>query len=199
MKQNPLSETDEKRLFARFTPALGLFLLASLGACEPDKTAITPRAPQAASPQSCSDNSALQTSMYGVIETTIAWSGSDMICENMRRPDGQGIRLRFAGDVAGEQLAFIIALPELRAGQQGVETPANVTATVEGSGRFFTTPDLNSCWTEVRSQTPVPGDSGKVELRGELSCIAALGEVNGDTSVSIPSLSFTTLVEWGEQ
>jgi hypothetical protein len=122
-----------------------------------------------------------------------------MICENIRRPNGQGIRLRFAGDVAGEQLALIIALPELHAGQQDIETAANVTATVEGSGQFFTTPGLDSCRVDVLSQTPLPGDSGGVELQGQLSCIAALGEVNGDGNVSIPSLKFTTRIECGVQ
>ena len=174
-------------------------MLAPLCACEPDKVEATPSILPAATPSTCTDNSALQTSLYGVIETIVAWSGSDMICENMRRLNGQGIRLRFAGDVAGEQLALIIALPELRAGQQDIETAANVTPTVEGSGRFFTTPGFDSCRVDVLSQTPLPGDSGSVELQGQLSCIAALGEVNGDANVSIPSLKFTTRIEWGEQ
>ena len=199
MKVNPLLETRKKRPIARLSPTLALISLALMCACEQDQSNVIPIAAPAAISSSCNDNSALQTILYGVIETTISWAGSDMICENMRRPAGQGIRLRFAGEISGEQLALIIAMPELRAGLEGVETATNVTATVEGSGRFFTTPGLDSCWTDVRSQTPLPDDSGRVELHGELSCIAALGEVNGNASLSIPSMSFTTLVDWGEQ
>jgi hypothetical protein len=75
MKKNPLSETDEKRLFARFCPTfptLGLLMLALLCVCELEKVEATPSILPAATPSTYTDNSALQTSLYRVIETTIA-------------------------------------------------------------------------------------------------------------------------------
>lgn len=114
----------------------------------------------------------------------------------MPRPDGAGLRLRLAGQVSGETLAFIIALPELQPGQVGVESPSNVTATVEGSGRFFSTPDLDTCWTDVQAQTALPDSNSDYLLQGELFCIAPLGEINGDTAVSIASMSFTSRISW---
>lgn len=122
-----------------------------------------------------------------------------MICESMQRPDGAGVRLRFAGDVAGERLAFIIAIPDIQPGKTSAELPSNVTATVEGSGRFFSTPDLDSCWTDVDSQTAISNDNGSYTISGTLYCVTPLGEVNGDAAVSIPELSFTTVVEWREE
>ena len=62
-------------------------------------------------------------------------------CESMRRPDDRGVRLRFTGEVAGERLAVIIAMPELEPGVTGPEFDSIVTVTVEGSGRFFSTPN----------------------------------------------------------
>ncbi len=122
-----------------------------------------------------------------------------MICESMQRPNGAGIRLRFAGDIAGERLAFIIAIPELQRGEAAAELPSNVTATVEGSGRFFSTPNLDSCWTDVDSQTPLPGDNDSFAISGTLYCVAPLGELNGDAAVSIPELSFATVVGWDKK
>ena len=117
----------------------------------------------------------------------------------MKRPNGEGIRFRFAGDAATERLAIIIAVPGLKPDETDVELPSKVTATVEGSGRFFTTPNLESCWTEVQSQTSLPDQPGVSAINGVLYCIAPLGEVNGDAAVSIPELSFSALVEWSDQ
>lgn len=114
----------------------------------------------------------------------------------MLRPDGHGIRLRFAGDVTDERLAIIIAIPDLQAGEPAVGLPSNVTITVEGSGRFFSTPNLDSCWTDVNSPTVVSGEKGSYTISGTLYCVSPLGEVNGDAAVSIPELSFTTIVNW---
>lgn len=122
-----------------------------------------------------------------------------MLCENMQRPNRQGMRLRFAGDMEGERLALIIALPELEAGAEAIESPSRVTAIIEGSGRFFSTPDLNACWTEIESQTALPDDENTYILSGTLSCITALGQINGDAAVTIPSLSFTTIVDWSKK
>lgn len=198
MNPNPLNAAQKNRNFARVLPALGLLLVVTLAACRPSATEV-PASPPADVQANCGENSSLATSLYGVIETSIAWSGSEMHCENMRRPDGEGIRLRFAGDVSGERLALIISLPDLRMAQENLETPAKVTASVEGSGRFFTTPGLESCWVDVSQHVARPDTDKQHELYGELSCIAPLGEVNGDANLSIPTLTFNTIVEWGEQ
>ena len=191
----PLQEAFEKRYFARILPVAWLLSLAPLAACEP-AAIVEPPAPTVAKENSCGEGSGLETDLYGGIETTLRWSGSEMACESMRRPNGEGLRLRLSGDVSGETVAFIIALPELQPGQAGVESPSNVTMTVEGSGRFFSTPDLDSCWTDVQSQTPSPGADGQYTLRGTLLCVDPLGELNGDSAITIPRLEFTAVVNW---
>lgn len=191
---NPLQEAFEKRLFARTLPVAVLLALAPLAACEPDAAEAPPPTPVVE--KTCGDESGLESALYGGIETTLSWSGSEMTCESMPRPDGEGIRLRLSGDISGETLAFIIALPELKPGDQNVESPANVTATVEGSGRFFSTPDLDSCWADVHAQSRVPDTDGAYMMTGTLFCIAPLGELNGDSAITIPRLDFTSLANW---
>ena len=119
-----------------------------------------------------------------------------MNCENMLRPDNEGARLRFAGEVSGEQLAIIIALPTLQRATAAKELPSNVTVTVEGSGRFFSTASRDACWTDIESQVANADNENMFVVTGTLYCVSPLGEVNGDSAVSIPEMTFTTFIEW---
>ncbi len=193
----PLQEVFEKRLFARILPVAGLLSLAPLGACEP--AVDHPQQSPVKVMSSCGDNSKLSAALYGGIETTLQWTGTDMACDSMPRPNGEGIRLRISGDVSGEQLAFILAMPGLKPGDQGIESPTNVTATVEGSGRFFSTPDLDSCFTDISTQTLLPNHEDRYALAGTLFCVAPLGELNGDSAISIPSLTFSAVINWASK
>ena len=190
-----MHKPEKKFVSAHKLPLLGLILLGTLGACgEPAELAVA--APLALPTSGCGDDGAAVGSLYGSIETQIMWSTDEMTCDSMQRPNSRGVRLQFVGDVSGERLAIIIALPELNRDDTAVEIPSNVTATVEGSGRFFSTSNLDACWTEVTSQTKLADDSDAYALEAILFCIAPLGEINGDAAVSIPEFSFSTIVNW---
>jgi uncharacterized membrane protein (UPF0127 family) len=190
-----LHQSEKKSVSAQKLPLLGLLLCSALGACEPSAVK-QPAPPPVLGDSGCGENGALQTALFGALETTVNWSGSEMQCESMQRPDGEGIRMRFTGDVAGERLAIIIAVPDLQAGEPAAELPSNVTLTVEGSGRFYNTPNLDACWTDVSSQSAIQGARGSYAVLGTLYCVSPLGQVNGDAAVSIPELSFSTIVKW---
>jgi hypothetical protein len=175
----------------------GLVLLALLGACE--------RAPAPeASPQeaeimavpSCGSNGRLTTQLYGSIARPISWSSGELGCESMLRPQGKGIRLRFTGIAADSRLAFILALPELQRGSTVVESPTVVTLTVEGSGRFFSTPTLETCWSDIAAQDLIEDGGDRYTISGTLYCVAPLGEINGDAAISIPKLEFSGIIDW---
>ncbi|MDH5239929.1 MAG: hypothetical protein OEW73_04020 [Gammaproteobacteria bacterium] len=144
----------------------------------------------------CGESGALRTALFGGIEANIQWGASDMECDSMPRPDGAGVRMRFAGEVSGEILAIIIAIPGLKPDEIGLEIPSNVTATVEGTGRFFSTPNLDSCWTEITSQARLAGQEDARAIAGTLYCVAPLGEINGDAAITIPTLEFSTIANW---
>ena len=122
-------------------------------AAEPVAGSARPPAPPAAVPPittdaGCGEDGAFVVTLYGALAGNIEWHAEDMNCQGMSRPEGAGARLRFAGK-AGEQalaLAFIIAIPELERGTAANELPSVVTVIEEGKGRFFSTPDLDSCW-----------------------------------------------------
>jgi len=119
-----------------------------------------------------------------------------MACESMRRPGGAGVRLRFTGNVGNQQLAIIIAMPGLTSAETSGELPSVVTTMVEGSGRFFSTSNLNACWSDIHNQEAL--DEQQFLISATLNCIAPLGELNGDSSVSIPELKFRGIVDWSE-
>jgi len=58
-----------------------------------------------------------------------------MACDSMLRPDGKGVRLQFVGDISGERLALIIALPDLNR-DAAVSIPEfSFSTTVNWSGK----------------------------------------------------------------
>ncbi len=166
----------------------------ALAGCEP---APEVEEPPATVEITCGDAGYLSAELYGGIERVLNWTAGDMQCESMLRPDDEGVRLRFTGETAERRLAIILALPDLARGATGKELATVATLTVEGSGRFFSTPNLASCWSDIVTQDPLDDNEQRFEIEGTLYCVAPLGEVNGDAAISIPQLDFRSIVDWG--
>jgi len=117
----------------------------------------------------------------------------------MPRPDGHGARLRFAGTVAGseQRVAMIVAIPDLGREALGSEYRSNVTVIEEGVGRFFSTPNLDNCLTDITTLIALDDGGYRYSLGGLLYCVSPLPEINGDSSISIPELRFHGLLDWG--
>ncbi len=77
-----------------------------------------------------------------------------------------------------------------------LESPTVVTLTVEGSGRFFSTPTSRSCWSDIEAQDPVDDGGDRYDISGTLYCVTPLGEINGDAAISIPKLEFRGIIDW---
>lgn len=147
----------------------------------------------------CGESGALKTTLYGALAGDVEWRSEDMQCVGMPRPDGRGARLRFAGNAGADAMpiAFIIAVPDLEPGTAGSELASNVTVIEERNSRFFSTPDLESCWTDVETQSGLDDSGDHFAIDGILYCISPLPEVNGEASVSIPELRFSGRLDWG--
>lgn len=194
---NPLHRIDRKLPPTKNRPWAALPLLALFGACEqasPPDTGLKQEEIVAA--PSCGSDGRLVTQLYGSIARQISWSAGELTCESMLRPEDKGIRLRFSGYVADNKLAILLALPELQRGSTVAESPTVVTLSVEGSGRFFSTPTLEACWSDIASQDLVEDGGDRYAISGTLYCVAPLGEINGDAAISIPELEFSGIVDW---
>ena len=144
----------------------------------------------------CGERGYVRTTLYGELSGPIDWSAGDLDCEGMPRPEGAGARLRLAGKSDEMAVAIIIAMPGLERGSTARELASNVTVIEEGSGRFFSTSGLGSCWTDVVEQQETETDADVYFIAGTLYCIAPLVEVNGDSSVTVREIQFGGLLDW---
>lgn len=185
-----------------FRPQIGLWLIAAaaLAACKPaEQERPTPTtAGETGVVLRCGDAGELQGQLYGAIAGQLEWDKHNLECSGMPRPEGRGARLRFAGTLqdSDRRIAIIIAIPELGRETLGNEYPSNVTIIEEGNGRFFSTPNLENCLTDI-TQLDAHDDSGdSYSLGGLLYCVSPLPEVNGESSVSVPEIRFQGLLDW---
>ena len=107
----------------------------------------------------------LDARLAGAIDTAIAWHAEDMDCDGMRRPDGKGLRVSFAGARGDERLTLVFAAPKLAEGAAGRAVPVNVTLIRAGGGMYSTRGDDKCVLDSVRQEalervpvvTPPPG------------------------------------------
>lgn len=170
-----------------------------LAGCEPARqTKASSVADETAAPRLCGDAGHVRASLYGAISARLDWNAEELECSGMPRPEGHGARLRFAGQLNDDdrRIAIIIAIPELQHAGIGNEYASNVTLIEEGGGRFFSTSDLSNCLTDITLLSALDESGDRFSVSGTLYCVTPLPEVNGKSSVSIPELRFSGLIDW---
>lgn len=175
--------------------------MTALSGCQSASNSSPPVDAATAADNRCGEAGFLTTQLYGALETGVQWDAADLECEGMRRPDGMGARLRFAGITDdGHRVAFIIALPGLQPGVTGSEFGSKVTLIEEGNGRFFSSAELDICWTDIVDLQGLDhGDASaqsRFAIHGNAYCVAPLAEVNGAAAVMIRDLEFRGLLDW---
>ena len=195
---NTLHLIERKPCFRKLVAAL-LLTIGPLAACENGPAEAVPAAlPDKPEPttSTCGGKGVLQAILSGAIGAKLDWPDEALHCESMPRPGAEGVRLRLSGEVGEERLAIIIAMPALNPGETGNEFDSNVTISVEGSGRFFSAPNLGTCWSDIAVNEPIEEGSDTYNVLGELTCVAPLGEINGDGFVDIQLLRFSGIANW---
>jgi hypothetical protein len=183
----------EKTGLMRQIIVLGM-LLTGISSCQSDSETVSGNPDIGATEPRCE----LRARFFGALSVDIAWTAKQVSCAGMPRPGGAGARLRFAGSTPeqGRPIAIIIAVPDLVKNQAGGELASNVTLIEEGGGRFFSTANLDICMTDIHSTQAVAGNADRSSITGTVYCLSPLAEVNGKSSVSVPQLSFTGLIDW---
>lgn len=173
-----------------------VILISYLGACQAPELPVAGGAQTATGSHMCGRQGYLSANLFGAIAGPVDWAAADLDCAGMPRPGGEGARLRFAGSENDRQIAIIIAMPGLERGATGIEIASKVTLIEEGSGRFFSTTGLDSCWTDITTLESIDEADSRFTIGGTLYCVLPLAEVNGKSSVSIPELQFQGLLDW---
>jgi len=149
-------------MFATFAAALLIALPAgpAAGAAGPDRACLP-------------DGSGFVSArLRGALEADLEWKQPELECSGMLRPDGKGLRLRFAGPLeSGGRLAIVFAPPVLAEGEDARAVPVNVTILDEAGGRIFGTLGEDRCLLDQVSQQRLESDDEEsrlwaVEARG---------------------------------
>lgn len=140
--------------------------------------------------------------LRGSIEQEVHWAEPALECTGMSRPDGKGLRVRFAGAIPGGELAVVFAAPELAVGRSARGVPVNVTL-LDGSGEhIYGTQGDGRCEFDAVEQHPIdastlPGRSFRISARG--FCVAPARALDGEGSVLVTRFDFAGLVTSAEE
>jgi hypothetical protein len=144
----------------------------------------------------------LRGRFFGAVDLSADWSGNRLLCDGMHKPDGQGVRLYFAGEQPdGGRISVVIGIDGHPDGLVGAERAANVTVIDEREGRFFSTGGAGRCWAIISSVTDLARSrdypSGH-RIDGTLYCLGALPSIGDRTSLTLGDLSFAGRVSVDE-
>jgi len=135
----------------------------------------------------------LRARLNGTINTELSWNDRNLSCVGSVRPNGEGIRLRFAAANGPSRLVLLFGITGLKEGQSGKALPANLTIIREGSGEFYGTQGDNKCTIDDISQQPLQG----VPLRQRAYRVVARGfctqparALNGDGAILVTRFDF---------
>jgi hypothetical protein len=145
----------------------------------------------------------LQARLRGALVADLDWSNTEMQCAGGLRPDGQGLRLTFAGQLPGlagaqpRQLRFIFGVdPHDIAPGKVQALPTNLTVIVEGEEQWYATRGARNCAVESLQRMPLDGTDGKqnrVHARGY--CLGPATNVAGDARLLVPTFEFTGVAD----
>lgn len=136
----------------------------------------------------------LRGRFFGAVDLRAEWSGAGLVCEGMQRPDGNGVRLFFAGEQpGGGRLSVLIGIDGRTEDLAGGERPANVTVIDERESRFFGTRGSGRCWTIISKVAVLPRSRDYPaghRIDGVLYCLGTLPSLGDRTSLTLGDLHF---------
>lgn len=143
------------------------------------------------------DEGRLQARLTGDIDAEIDWAPPTPQCLGGLRPDGEGVRLVFKGDLPGRgPLLVVIGIGPLGAGANARNVPANLTLVREGTGVFYATQGDGKCAMDDVKQEPLDESGQRFRLTGRGYCTQPARAVGGDGSVMVPRFDVSAVVDF---
>jgi hypothetical protein len=154
------------RTKARLTLAvLSGVALAALGEATAPALAAGQAAGSKASPGCLpAGNGYLRAKIRGAMNLDVNWRDAELECDGGPRPDGNGIRLSFAGPLQadGRRLRMVFGVTNAAEGDAGTALPTNLTVIFEGEKRLFATRGDDKCTVDKLQQERVGALGGDV-------------------------------------
>ena len=140
----------------------------------------------------------LQARLQGGIDAELDWSAPQTPqCLGGTRPQGDGVRLVYKGEVDGTPLLIVIGVATLARGTTDARNvPANVTLVREGAGAFYSTQGDDKCALDEVRQEPVAGQAGRYRVSARGYCTQPARALGGDGSVLVTRFDAQALVDY---
>ena len=163
----------------------------------PEAAAAQPEPSTDSRPALCmpAEEGSIHARIQGALEAEINWAGNVPQCKGGLRPDGDGVRLIYKGNLPEGPLLIVIGIGPLRAGESARDVPVNLTLVREGTGRFFATQGNDKCAMDEVRQEPV-GESQVYRLTGRGYCIQPARAVGGEGAVLMSRFEVMALVDY---
>ncbi len=189
----------------RFTSAVALVALAlnipsTFGA--ETSAAASPSAKAPALPASKNagclpgGNGFLRARIRGAINLDINWHDAELECQGAARPDGNGIRLSFAGPVHsdGRRLRMVFGVADASEGSAGSALHTNLTVIFEGEKRLFSTRGQDDrCTVDQLTQERIGTPGGTARTYRVLArgfCIEPVSALSANERIVVSSFDF---------
>lgn len=140
----------------------------------------------------------MRARLQGGIDAEIDWSAPQIPqCLGGTRPQGDGVRLVYKGDLDGTPLLIVIGVATLaRDVTEARNVPANVTLVREGAGAFYSTQGDDKCALDEIRQEPVAGQAGRYRVSARGYCTQPARALGGEGSVLVTRFDARALVDY---
>jgi hypothetical protein len=140
-------------------------------------------------------NGYLRARIRGAMNLDVDWRDAELECEGGARPDGNGIRLSFAGPVQsdGRRLRMVFGVSDAVEGIAGAALPTNLTVIFEGEKRLFATRGDDKCTVDKLRQERVGALGGEVRSYRVIAsgfCTEPANDLNATTRIVVTSFDF---------
>jgi hypothetical protein len=125
----------------------------------------------------------------------VDWRNAELECEGSARPDGNGIRLSFAGPLRsdGRRLRMVFGVARTAEGAAGSALPTNLTVIFEGEQRLFATRGDDKCTVDKLQQERVGAVGGDVRSYRVVAsgfCTEPANTLNDKERIVVSSFDF---------
>ena len=143
----------------------------------------------------------LRARLQGAIDAELDWSPPQVApCLGGTRPQGDGVRLVYKGELDGTPLLIVIGIASLaRDTASARNVPANVTLVREGAGEFYSTQGDDKCALDEVQQEPIAGQTGRYRLTARGYCTQPARALSGDGAVLVTRFDAVAIVDYPKE
>jgi hypothetical protein len=125
----------------------------------------------------------------------VDWRNTEVECEGSAHPDGQSIRLSFAGPLQsdGRRMRMVFGVSNATEGASGSALPTNLTVIFEGEKRIFATRGNDKCTVDKLEHERIGALGGETRAYRVIArgfCIEPANTLSADARIIVSSFDF---------